>query len=166
MLILRKIYKMLGKPPVTGSDPQKDTAVDNDNFSDDNSDSELFECVRKRTKRYYVGGFTSAMNSTMMYNYVTRRGPKVTKVNIYPSRRANDEVTIQLNVEANPESSLVEENGFWPRGIACKNWLTLKEQKSKHRTPRYEVPPRFSRNQWSSANPDFESDNRYQYLDF
>ena len=106
------------------------------------------------------------MNSNMIYNYVTRRGPKVTKVNIFPSRRANDEVTIQINVEANSDSSLLEERGFWPRGIVCKHWLSLKEQKAKHRHPRYDVPPRFSRSQWSSTNPDIESNNRFQDLDF
>lgn len=127
--------------------------------------------VRKRTHRYYIGGFNSEMNSTKIHNYVSRRGPKVTKVNIFPSRSARDEVTIQLNVEANSQSSLIEQREFWPRGIVCKPWLTPREQNRQRRPPRKDVPPRFSHNPslwsdlWSETSPDLHSANRYQGLD-
>ena len=88
-------------------------------------DEEDFEVyVRKRSRRFFIGGFTNEMTSEKIRSYVTRRGPKVTMVRTFPQKRTDDGIIVQLNVEENIKCNMLEENGFWPRGILCKPWLS------------------------------------------
>ena len=99
--------------------------------------------VRKRPKRFFIGGFTNEINEDKIYRYVSRRGLKVTKVKLFPSRRSDDDVIIQLNVEDNTESEFIEQKGFWPRNIICKPWMTRSEL--TNRRFNRELAPRFRR---------------------
>ena len=120
--------------------------------------------VRNRTKRLFVGGFNSSINENKISQYVRRRGPKVTKVNIFPCRRDADSVVIQLNVEANDNSSLLEKRGFWPRGVFCRPWQSRNNSSSDHKSSSF-FAPRFERNvRYREASSNFEDENIYQYL--
>ena len=83
--------------------------------------------VRKRPKRFFIGGFTNEINEDKIYRYVNRRCLKVTKVKLFPSRRSADDVIIQLNVEDNMQCELLEQKGFWPPDIICNPWMTHSE---------------------------------------
>ena len=119
--------------------------------------------VRKIPKRFFIGGFTNEINEDKIYRYVNRRGLKVTKVKLFPSRRSADDVIIQLNVEDNMQCELLEQKGFWPRDIICKPWMTRSELTNVHFN--LEVAPRFKRQQ-SNTSRSFENMyNRYRNLD-
>lgn len=84
----------------------------------------LNEYVRKRSRRYYVGGYDNTISQDYISRLVTRKGLKVTCVRIFPTRRQDNKVTIRLNVEADGNADLVLRRGFWPRGIVCHPWLS------------------------------------------
>jgi hypothetical protein len=78
---------------------------------------------RKRTKRFYVGGFLPSISESEIGTYVNDRGPNVSKVTIFRNSRYNT-ATIRVNVLDDEECYLLEEHGFWPRGIICRPWVT------------------------------------------
>ena len=123
-----KIFKKLGKP-VKNMDQQHEACVDN---GEKNMDSELFECVKKRTKRFYLGGFLPSVTKGMIAAYVNRRGPKVTFVQIFHNRKYNS-VVVRLNIEDNTNAALVEDPYFWPYDIICKPWVSHNRYKSNSR---------------------------------
>ncbi|MES9880823.1 MAG: hypothetical protein ABW185_08085, partial [Sedimenticola sp.] len=96
------------------------------NISDDEVDEEgdFTEYVRKRPKRYFVGGFNVSITEDKITKYIQKRGPKVIGVNIWRSKRDNNTAVIRLFVEDNSQRSKLEDNGFWPRGIECRPWMS------------------------------------------
>ncbi len=67
---------------------QQDTQGVNE-CSDDSDDLEFGDYVRKRTRRFYVGGFKPSITENKIASYVNRRGPTVTKVTIFRNSRYN-----------------------------------------------------------------------------
>lgn len=59
-------------------------------------DVDVSEHVRKRTKRFYVGGFKPSITQAKLIRYVENKGLSVTWVNIWISKR-NGRVVIRLN---------------------------------------------------------------------
>ena len=45
-------------------------------------------------------------------------------VRIFPEKRTQYGIIVQLNVEDDINCHKIEENGFWPRGTSCKPWLS------------------------------------------
>lgn len=97
-------------------------------------DVEFSDYVRKRTKRFYVGGFKSSITQEKLISYVERRGLLVTWVNICTSKM-NGRVIIRLNVEATDQCQILVEPGFWPRGVKCRPWLSNNRYNNSHRNP-------------------------------
>ena len=54
---------------------------------------------------------------------MNRRGPTVTWVRIWNSKRRPNNVIIRLNVEDNDRAKFLENERFWPRGVTCRLWL-------------------------------------------
>ena len=54
---------------------------------------------------------------------MNRRGPSVTWVRIWNSKRRPNNVIIRLNVEDNEYAQLLENRSFWPRGVTCRPWV-------------------------------------------
>ena len=54
--------------------------------------------VRRRSKRFYVGGFRSSITHEELIQYVESKGLIVTWVHIWPSKRS-DRAVIRLNVD-------------------------------------------------------------------
>lgn len=86
--------------------------------------TELNGYKRKRSKRYFVGGYDDSVTKDFIANMVSKKGPKVTMVRKFQSRRQGGKVVIRLNVEADDKADLVLNRGFWPRGITCRPWLS------------------------------------------
>lgn len=84
-----------------------------------------FDYVRKRTKRYYVGGFKRSITEDKLTQYVQFRGLTVTWVNLWISRKTG-RVIIRLNIEASENCDRIAEPGFWPRGVTCRPWMSKK----------------------------------------
>ncbi|MEW8546462.1 MAG: hypothetical protein AB2693_23335 [Candidatus Thiodiazotropha sp.] len=97
---------------------------DEADFDDDDDDDEGFvQFVKKRSQRYYLGGFKPSITRQRIEKYVNRRGPTVTWVRIWNSRRRPNNVIIRLNVEDNEYARLLESRTFWPRGVTCRPWV-------------------------------------------
>ena len=120
----------------------------------------MSEHVRKRTKRFYAGGFKSSITQDELIKYVEIKGLTVTWVNIWASKR-HGRVVIRLNVEATGDYLRVTEPGFWPRGIKCRPWLTNNTFKNKYLNTRGHTK-RYSD---AEENYYYEHDSEYQWND-
>ena len=89
--------------------------------------------VRRRSKRFYVGGFRSSITHEELIQYVESKGLVVTWVHIWPSKRS-DRAVIRLNVEVSGNCLKITEPGFWPRGVKCRPWLTNNTYKNTYLT--------------------------------
>ena len=96
-------------------------------------DSDFSQFVKKRAKRYYLGGFKPTITRQRIENFVSRKGPTVTWVRIWHSRRNPNNVVIRLNVEDNQFTQLLENPAFWPRGVVCRPWLNRNERSNDRR---------------------------------
>lgn len=105
-------------------------ANDVDETDDDNDFSQF---IKKRAKRYYLGGFKPTITRQRIENFVSRKGPTVTWVRIWHSRRNPNNVVIRLNVEDNQFAQLLENPAFWPRGVVCRPWLNRNERSNDRR---------------------------------
>ena len=94
-------------------------------FSDD---IDFTTFVRKRTKRYYIGGLKSSITRNKLIAYVESKGLTVTWLNIGTSRRSGRAI-IRLNVEMTEGCHSIAEPGFWPKGIKCRPWVTKSKYK-------------------------------------
>ena len=92
-----------------------------DSFLQD--DVEFSQHVRKRTKRYYLGGFKRSIKREKLIKFVKSKGLKVTWINIWPSKRYG-RVVIRLNIEMTEGCDRIAEPGFWPRGVKCHPWMS------------------------------------------
>ena len=108
--------------------PTSDIACD-DKGNDDYDDDDFTECVIKKTKRFYLGGFRSSIKTQKLVNYVTNRGLKVTMIRVF-GLGSGRSVTIRLNVETKNSGKLLE-SGFWPRGVICRPWISKKQYMKK-----------------------------------
>lgn len=80
--------------------------------------------VQKRSKRFYIGGLLNSITVDKLTRYVTKRGPTVTMVRIFPLKKSKNKVIVRLNVEGDDRSNLLEQRGFWPRGVTCRPWMS------------------------------------------
>ena len=92
--------------------------------TDDAADDEFETFVRRRTKRYYVGGFLPTITESKIESYVTRRGLTVSKVAVFRNKQRKTTV-IRLNMVNDSVSRWVLEPGFWPKGVTCRPWLSF-----------------------------------------
>lgn len=129
---------------------------DDDVTADDTEDDGFTKYVKKRTLRFYLGGFEPTITENLLYRYVESRGPKVTLISIWPSRRNKENVVIRLNVEDNNDSSKLESPYFWPPGIECRPWRSQAEirQSRSARVRRYNpATQRYGRSDIDDYNP-------------
>ena len=143
----------------------------------DTEDDDFSAHVRKRSKRFFIGGFKDTMSIQKMNTYVNARGPRVTMIRRFQSKRSPDDVIFRVNVEDNDNVHLVEERGFWPRGVVCKPWLSRGALKSRYEASnqhrvgqtRYGERqwPRYQTHEYSGNNDEFDNTfytNRYDPL--
>lgn len=86
--------------------------------------AEGYASGRRRTKRFFVGWFSNRISIDKLSTFVTNRGPKVTMMRKFISRRNPNKSGIRLYVESNDYADLVLEDGFWPKDIVCRPWLS------------------------------------------
>lgn len=105
--------------------------------TDDSDDIEFAQYVKKRAKRYYLGGFKPTITPARIETYVRKRGVKVTWVRIWPSKRNPNNVVIRVNVEDNCNVQLLEKRSFWPRGVICRPWVDHHERSYRQQSQSY-----------------------------
>ena len=99
-------------PPVN----RVDTLINVDD--DDNDDDDDFETyIRRRSQRFYVGGFQANVTEKIISRGITARWVSIRR---YPSQ---NRAVIRLNVDADVGYQLLDE-GFWPRGVTCRHWYS------------------------------------------
>ena len=86
----------------------------------DYEDDDFSQHIRRKSSRFYIGGFKPSITEMKLCSYVQRRGVHVSWINI---RRYHDQdrAVIQLNVDADKGSRLLED-GFWPEEVVCRPW--------------------------------------------
>ena len=114
------------------SPSELDAFVHRDEYDDEN-DADFAKYVKKKAKRYYLGGFVSSITWEKIARYVNRRGPSVSFIRIWHSRRNARNIVIRLNVEDNEFADLVESPTFWPRGVTCRPWRNRNEENRNER---------------------------------
>ena len=99
--------------------------------------TEFSDYIRKRPKSFYIGGFRNSIDENKIYRYVSRRGPKISKVSVYRSK-AHDAAVIRLNVEDDLNVSLLNDPLFWPEGVVCRPWVSRFKSKRNNKRSRFE----------------------------
>jgi len=85
------------EPRVNGVPIRDETPVPEiDDIEQDIDDFSVY--VRKRSKRFYVGGFKNTITERKLRAYVTSRGQTVTMVRIFPSKRNRNGVVISYKL--------------------------------------------------------------------
>lgn len=123
--------------------------------------SDEFCVSKKRPKRFFISGYKDSITESQIAAYVNWRGPRVTFVTIFPSRKSSGFVIVRLNLEADENCHLVEHPGFWPDNVYCKPWLSsgvLQRRRSNHMRPTYK-----SHDWTSSTTADTEYRSYYNY---
>ena len=80
--------------------------------------------LRRRTKHYFVGGYTTSVSLQEVVDMVNSHGPSVTNIRMFPVRNSVDKVVLRLNVEADSNADNVMQKGFCPPDITCRPWLS------------------------------------------
>lgn len=75
-------------------------------------DEDFLQYVKKKPKRFYLGGFKPGVTPDLIRNFVSRRGPSVTWVRIWHSRRNPNSVVIRLNIEDNNYAECITSPNF------------------------------------------------------
>jgi hypothetical protein len=100
----------------------------------DLSYDDFYEHIRRRTERYYVGGFKPSISEDKIARYVRSKGLTVTKVSIFRNDKRKTTV-VRVNVEDDGTAdNLTEDSTFWPRGIICRPWLSRNARQNLHDT--------------------------------
>ena len=157
---------------VRSSGPGNDDAVDYDHGNDDVEDENFQQYIKikKKAKRFFLGGFNTSITEDVISKYVSRRGPTVKWVSIWKSKRDPDNVVIRLNVEDNSNAQqLIEGSGFWPRGVRCRPWRDRRYNKAAsngNHSSGYRneaLPPAYGGSEIDDYNPYFPLRNEAIY---
>ena len=87
------------------------------------NDNDFLQYVKKKPKRFYLGGFRPEVTPDVICKYVKRRGPTVTWLRIWPSKWSPNNVIIRINVEDDEFADRLLSPTFWPRGVRCRPWV-------------------------------------------
>lgn len=134
-------------------------------FSD--IDSEFVTHIKKRTKRFFLGGFKKSVTNSIISKYITSWGFKVSMIRIFPCKRSPEDVIVRFNIEDTGNLSQLQQLDFWPDGIVCKPWLSRGELSHNRNTwsEHAREPWLHSGRRWNTAASNtFESYNIYEHL--
>ena len=102
------------------------------NSEETDSNEDFLQYVRRRTKRFYVGGFKPSITKAKLAKYVGDKGPTVTKVSVFRNKKYKTTV-VRINIEDNEMANLlVNDPYFWPDGMQCRPWLSHNCYKNRH----------------------------------
>lgn len=99
----------------------------NDNADDDNVG---FSRVSfRRTKGFFIGGYTNSLSIDDLTSYINSCGPTVRNTKVFPLRRTRNKIIVRVNVEANDSADIILNPYLWPRGVVCEPWLSREARK-------------------------------------
>lgn len=157
---------------------QHDSYRDSQHASYDNpqhetqNDDDFMLHVKKRSKRFYLGGFRSTITENRITEYVSKRGPTVSHVKIFQNKR-NGSVFVRLNAYDDEKALMLSTPYFWPEEITCRPWVSQVEYKRRYmqrnshqftRRKSYEGKRAELYADHESRKPTFEHANRYSHL--
>jgi len=86
----------------------------------DGDNEDFTPYTRKRTKHYCVLGLNRTLNVDLLKKVITSKGPSVSSMRVYPSRRNSSKVILRLNLTDDELCDRVLDEGFWPSFVTCK----------------------------------------------
>ena len=107
--------------------------------------SDFHEHVRKRPRSFYIGGFRNSIDENKIYRFVSTKGPKISKVSVFRSKK-HDAAVVRLNVEDDANVSLLDDPLFCPNGVVCSPWV------SRFKSKRYDKRSRLSNSTHASIH--------------
>jgi hypothetical protein len=128
------------------------------NPSADDELGDFIQHVRKKSKRFFVGGFMPSISENSIRGYVKAvGGPNIISVDIIKPRNGND-VILRLTVETYNSNMLIE-NSFWPDGVRCRPWFS-RPSYNRHRA---NYTDRYTQNNGNSARAGgYRRQDRYE----
>ena len=69
------------------NEPDTFVHVNEPSNKDDDDDAEFIQYVKRKPRRYYLGGFNPEITEDVIEHYVSKRGPTVSFVRIWHSKR-------------------------------------------------------------------------------
>ena len=122
--------------------------------------------TRRRSKRYFIGGYTHSLSIPDLTSYVNSCGPTVTNVRVFPLRQTRNKIIVHVHVEANDCADTILQPDLWPRGVVCKRWLLRDALARQHNVNQRERYHRTSDTTGRSSKYDQNyHTNRYTRLD-
>ena len=94
------------------------------------SDDDFSIYVRKKTNRYFIGGFLQSLNENIILTYAKRRGVKLSMVTIFRPQRMETAI-IRVNAEPENGDTMLADD-FWPSGVTCQIWVNRSARHSKY----------------------------------
>ena len=67
-------------------------------------------------------GLNRTLNVELLKKVITSKGPSVSSVRVYPSRRNSSKVILKLNLNDDELCDRVLDEGFWPSFVTCRRW--------------------------------------------
>jgi hypothetical protein len=126
--------------------------------NNDEEDADFDKYVRRRTRRFYLGGFRPNITEAKIAAYISRRGLKPTKISIFRNRgRFGKGVVIRANIQENDNAdNMTDDPYFWPEGVICRPWMSYGAYRNRR--------SRYNEGEGEHSTEDLNSNiDRYRY---
>lgn len=124
----------------------------------DKEDADFDKYVRRRTRRFYLGGFRPNITEAKIAGYISRRGLKPTKISIFRNRgKFGKGVVIRANIQEDDNAdSMTDDPYFWPEGVICRPWMSYGAYRNRR--------ARYNKGEGEHSTEDLNSNtDRYRY---
>jgi len=78
---------------------------------------------RRRTKRFCVLGYNRCVDTDVLCQVISRKGPNVSNIRVFTCRRDPTKAVLRINLMADSDAMRVMEEGFWPPYVTCRPWV-------------------------------------------
>ena len=103
------------------------SSVTPDSKDEDKGTPDVFLGVTyKRAARYYIHGITKHTTYDGIQNFLRQKGVHVTHLALFKPKGKFSVRSAKVNISPQ-HASTVESTGFWPEGVTCRKWHSVRE---------------------------------------
>ena len=84
----------------------------------------------KKTARYYLSGIGKTSTRLGIQSYIEEMGVKTTHLVLFKPKYERSLLSAKVNVPCQ-YADQVESPGFWPKGVKCRAWMSMREWEQK-----------------------------------